>query len=64
MITEPTKLEADDDRGLRCNCGCRKLRVLYTRARPGGMLLRRRECKECRERITTWERVIGVRRVD
>jgi transcriptional regulator NrdR family protein len=50
------------DHGLRCRCGCSQLKVIYTRARGGGKLVRRRECRDCGERITTWERVIGTSR--
>jgi hypothetical protein len=51
---------ADDDRGLRCrHCGCRHFCVIYTRPRRGGRLVRRRECRSCGNRITTWERAIG-----
>ncbi|QDU44326.1 transcriptional regulator NrdR [Symmachiella dynata] len=47
-------------RGLQCGaCGHRRLRVIYTRAAKGGKLVRRRECRKCGERITTWECVIG-----
>ena len=43
-------------RGLECpQCGCGHFRVLYTRRALGGRLLRRRECRHCRRRITTYE---------
>ena len=43
-------------RGLECpNCGCAHFRVLYTRRALGGRLLRRRECRFCGRRITTYE---------
>jgi transcriptional regulator NrdR family protein len=46
--------------GLRCwNCGTHRFRVIYTRAVPGGKILRRRACRKCGTRITTWERMIG-----
>lgn len=49
-----------DDRGLRCrHCGCGHFRVVYTRRAWGGKLIRRRECRHCGQRITTWERMIG-----
>ena len=42
--------------GLRCRtCGCRHFRVVYTRARAG-VIVRRRECRYCGRRITTYER--------
>jgi transcriptional regulator NrdR family protein len=48
------------DRGLTCRrCGYQELRVVYTRRRRGGVQVRRRECKQCRERVTTWERAVG-----
>jgi transcriptional regulator NrdR family protein len=49
-----------DVRGLRCQkCGCGQFRVIYTRPAHGAKLVRRRECRNCQARITTWERVIG-----
>ncbi|HEY7310748.1 MAG TPA: hypothetical protein VH643_15400 [Gemmataceae bacterium] len=46
--------------GLRCwNCGAHRFRVLYTRAAAGGKIIRRRACRKCGTRITTWERMIG-----
>jgi transcriptional regulator NrdR family protein len=33
--------------------------VIYTRAAPGGKIIRRRACRRCGKRITTWERMIG-----
>ena len=47
-------------RGLECpQCGCAHCRVLYTRRARGGRLLRRRECRYCGRRMTTWEKAIG-----
>lgn len=47
-------------RGLECSrCGCAHFRVLYTRRALGGRLLRRRECRYCGRRITTYERIGG-----
>jgi transcriptional regulator NrdR family protein len=59
-MPEHLRAEADDgnDVGLRCwRCGQRELRVVYTRPRNGGILLRRRECRRCGQRFTTWERM-------
>ena len=43
-------------RGLECpKCGCAHFRVLYTRRALGSRLLRRRECRYCGRRITTYE---------
>jgi len=51
---------AYDDRGLRCRrCGCQHLRVLYTRRASGGRLVRRRECRNCGKRFSTWEKEVG-----
>ena len=42
--------------GLECpKCGCCHFRVLYTRRTWGGRLLRRRECRYCGRRMTTYE---------
>jgi transcriptional regulator NrdR family protein len=42
--------------GLVCRrCGCRHLFVVYTRRRATGVI-RRRECRHCGYRMTTWER--------
>jgi hypothetical protein len=46
--------------GLICpRCGHRRWRVLYTRAATHKRLVRRRECRACEYRVTTWERIIG-----
>ena len=46
----------DGQRGIACpgSC-CRHFRVLYTRGALGGRLLRRRECRHCGRRVTTYE---------
>ncbi len=42
--------------GLRCrDCGCRELRVIYMRKAPLGRVRRRRECRHCGKRTTTYE---------
>lgn len=54
-------------RGLECShCGCRHFRVLYTpaywtgrRRAWGGRIFRRRECRHCGWRMTTYEREAG-----
>lgn len=44
--------------GIECpSCGCKHLRVLYTRGSIGGRILRRRECRHCGRRLTTYEKV-------
>ena len=48
------------DAGLYCpKCGHARSRVLYTRAGKGGRLVRRRACRKCGARVTTWERIVG-----
>ncbi len=50
----------DEKPGLACpRCGCRHFHVIYTRARWGGRIVRRRECRHCGRRVTTTERVTG-----
>lgn len=45
-----------EGRGITCPaCGCRYFRVLYTRRALGGRLMRRRECRHCGRRVTTYE---------
>ena len=44
------------EKGLECRrCGCRYFRVLYTRAAMGRRIFRRRECRHCGRRTTTYE---------
>jgi len=46
--------------GLKCRrCGCRDLRVLYTR-RKRGRVVRLRVCRHCGKRMLTSEREGGV----
>ena len=46
-------------RGLFCStCGSDRLRVVYTRDMVGGIVQRRRECRDCQHRVTTWERIV------
>ena len=50
---------ATDQRGLICrHCGCRHFRVVYTRPAWGGRIMRRRECRYCGKRMTTWEKAL------
>lgn len=45
-----------EKRGIECpSCGCRQFRVLYTRRSIGKRILRRRECRNCERRVTTYE---------
>ena len=57
---ETAEKTAPEKRGLECPaCGCRHFHVLYTRAALGGRILRRRECRHCGRRVTTYEKAIG-----
>ena len=50
------KTKPSDKIGLVCHkCGGDRWRVIYTRGKPGGKLMRRRECRACSTRITTRE---------
>jgi DNA-directed RNA polymerase subunit RPC12/RpoP len=56
----PTTLEkkpaVPEKRGIECPaCGCRHFHVLYTRRAVGKRILRRRECRNCGRRVTTYE---------
>ena len=62
-MTEPQDRPRLSDRqrnprgGLECwNCGCHHFRVIYTTPQDGA-IERRRECRNCGERITTGETV-------
>jgi transcriptional regulator NrdR family protein len=49
-----------ETRGLECpRCRCGHFRVIYTRPAQGGRLVRRRECRHCGRRMTTWEKAVG-----
>jgi hypothetical protein len=46
--------------GLVCRgCGCQHFRVVYVKHRPGGVVLRRRECRHCGKRTLTREIQVG-----
>jgi len=52
--------EQADRKGLACrSCGCRHFRVVYTRPTWGRRIMRRRECRHCGKRVTTWEHTGG-----
>ena len=56
MVEAKDNCTPNQKRGLECpRCGCAHFRVLYTRRALGGRLLRRRECRHCGRRITTYE---------
>ncbi|MGZ5996120.1 MAG: NrdR family transcriptional regulator [Isosphaeraceae bacterium] len=55
---QPADGKPEPARGIPCpRCGGR-LAVVYTRAHPG-KIVRRRECIQCRKRMTTTERATG-----
>ena len=59
MFRDRARPQRRSPRGLVCrNCGSRRLRVVYTRRRTDGVVQRRRECRDCGSRMTTWERVV------
>ena len=46
---------AKDGGGLECpDCGCRHFRVTKT-VQGNGVIVRRRECRNCGKRLTTYE---------
>lgn len=48
-----------ETKGLVCRqCGCAHSRVVYTRRGSDRKLIRRRECRHCGARVTTWEKLI------
>ena len=61
MMTNALLKTADSDstRGLVCRrCGCGHFEVVYTRAVSERRILRRRQCRYCGRRITTYEQSI------
>lgn len=62
MTTTPNDATEQGPKGLVCRaCGCRHFYVVYTRPSPRG-ILRRRECRHCGARKTTFERDAGAGR--
>lgn len=58
IAREALKPSAIDRRGLVClKCGCGHFRVIYTRPKSGGRIIRRRECRHCGRRVITTEQV-------
>lgn len=56
MSSVPANTPEEEPRGLVCRrCGCQHFIVVYTRPAPRGRIRRRRECRNCRTRITTTE---------
>lgn len=61
MVAKPRKtlgeMAEEPELGLACrNCGCRDLRVYYTRPKENGIVLRVRICRNCGLKKTTMER--------
>lgn len=57
---QPIKPKPKTKAGIECpQCGCRHFHVLYTRAISGNRILRRRECRYCGRRITTYEQLFS-----
>lgn len=55
-LPPPAKPAPDPPRGLVCAvCGCQDFWVVYTRAWNKGRIMRRRECRHCQTRKTTFE---------
>ena len=58
--TDAKDAKAVERRGLECRrCGCKHFRVVYTRPTWGRRIMRRRECRRCGKRMTTWEKAGG-----
>jgi len=54
------QIQGGGRRGLECpKCGCGHFAVIYTRPVRDNRLMRRRECRHCGRRITTYETSIG-----
>jgi len=52
------QMERHAERGLECRaCGCRQFEVVYTRPLRDGRIKRRRACRHCGKKITTFARV-------
>lgn len=50
---------ASDARGITCpKCGCRHFEVVYVYPVKGGRICRRRQCRHCGRRITTYEQAL------
>ena len=56
--------QSHETTGLVCpRCGCGHFRVIYTRPRRNGTVLRRRECRHCGRRMLTVEAAVGEKNV-
>ncbi|HUU70015.1 MAG TPA: hypothetical protein VM186_10855 [Planctomycetota bacterium] len=57
MATMVQHTPQEQSPGVVCRqCGCRHLPVYYTRSRPDGVIMRRRQCRNCGKVMTTYER--------
>lgn len=57
MRPETNRSDVKEQRGIICpKCGCQDFRVVYTRPGWGSRIIRRRECRNCGKRLTTYER--------
>ena len=55
--TKVNQTRPEDKRGLECrHGGCKHFRVIYPRPTWGSRIMRRRECRNCGKRMTTWEK--------
>ncbi len=60
LIPADKKRAAHEMRGIVCpSCGCKHFSVIYARPTREGHIRRRRECRNCGRRITTYEHSIG-----
>lgn len=60
LVRAETQPERNEKRGLECpSCGCGHFHVVYTRRASRQRIMRRRECRNCGRRITTYEYAIG-----
>ncbi len=55
------KHKSRDERGLICpKCECRHFHVVYTRPLLDGRIKRRKECRNCGKRLTSYEKITPV----
>lgn len=60
MVDARPNEQKADELGIECpECGCRHFSVLRTRPASKNRLMRRRECRHCGRRITTYEKIGG-----
>jgi len=59
LVADERETKPETERGLECRkCGCRHMFVVWTRHQRG-KIVRRRECRYCGTKITTFEREAG-----